>query len=36
MLKMQAIDMKLVTGIPETKNGRHRVGGVGGSGFFGE
>jgi hypothetical protein len=36
MLKMQITDIKLVIGIIETKNGRHRVGGVGGTGFFGE
>jgi hypothetical protein len=33
---MQAIDMKLVTGIIYVKIGLHRVGGVGGSGFLGE
>jgi hypothetical protein len=36
MLKMQAIDIMVVTGIIVAKNGLDRVGGVGGSGFFGE
>jgi hypothetical protein len=36
MLKMQAIDIKLVIGILDAKNGLHRVGGVGGGVFFGE
>jgi hypothetical protein len=33
---MQAIDIKLFTGILDEKSGLHRVGGVGGTGFFGE
>jgi hypothetical protein len=35
-MKIQVIDIKLVTRILGEKNGLHRVGGVGGSGFFGE
>jgi hypothetical protein len=33
---MQVIDIKRITGILDAKNGLHRVGGVGGSGFVGE
>jgi hypothetical protein len=36
MLKMQVIDIELVTGILDAKNRLHRVGGVGVGGFFGE
>jgi hypothetical protein len=36
MLKMQVIDIELVTGIIDAKNGLHRVGGGGVGGFFGE
>ena len=36
MLKMQAIDIKLLTGNWRAKNRLHRVGGVGVGGFFGE
>jgi hypothetical protein len=36
MLKMQVIDMYIVTGNICAKNGLHGVGGVGGAGFFRE
>jgi hypothetical protein len=36
MLKMRTIDINNVKENLGAKNGLHRVGGVGGSGFFGE